>query len=126
MSITFFVSSCKTQVKDDGEVMSYASVVRDFDTLNVSNTNAADLLAMLGEQGYEGTWNEDRLVLIKAKLDQLLGSETLRRSLVRPTEVVTKNFVMCGTDINYITQRLTQLRELVDSALRGGYAISWW
>lgn len=108
MSVTFFILE-----KPEHEI-------------NMANSNAADFMHHL-DPGVEfdwcGEWDQEKLKQISRRIEFLLKTE-LKRDLIKPT-TQSGNITDCGRDADYVERRLRQFRDLVATALKHGFNVSF-
>lgn len=97
-------------------------------SVNMSNRNAADVLATLGVEGDDrwcggmpATEFSARLVLARA-LAGMVDQELVTVEL--PHEGGAR-FIDCGREAGYIAMRLEQIQEVADYALRVEQEVAW-
>jgi hypothetical protein len=100
--------------------------VIDGPEVNMANTNAAQVMYLLGYVGEDQTWGE-------ATPEDLLGRILIAQALLpfatddehgRP-DVVEGNFTWCGTAPGYLAGRLAELGELAAWAHQHSRAVVW-
>lgn len=109
-------TTCSECAAYGGPIVQLNRVVSD---VNLSNTNAAALLTVLGFEELSGS----------ATAEDFLGRVLVAEAINPPDEgrptVVEGNVTYCGTSAGYTEKRLTQLRELADWANQNSSEITW-
>lgn len=137
MSITFFCPQAPTELyvpypEDEPEHIE-SRPVAPFVRLNLSNSNAYDMLAKLdpavSPDSY-GEWNQEKLRAIQRRLMLLLNTD-------RKDALVKDSFVSGGSDgcgitmyesgrsDEYVTRRLREFQQLVAAALQHEFDVTF-
>ncbi len=93
-----------------------------FTELNMANSNAADLLELLGKDTEYlcGEWEAKDIDAVYVKTMILLNK---RPDVYMRDTVVEDNFISCGRDMSYVTRRLTDMLELLKVAREHGFCV---
>ena len=127
MSITFFCPDAPTETcspfPDEPEYTTTRPVA-PFIEINMSNSNAFDLQALIDPAvtpDYCGTWPQDKLQGIQRRLMILLNTDKKAAFLLESStskEEGQCTFHYCGRSNAYVTQRLAEFLSLVTVALQ--------
>lgn len=128
MSVTFFIPQAPLVKSfpypdDEPDYVEYVPAA-PFIELNMANSNAADVLEKIAPWAdpYCGTWEESELRRVQRATMLVLNRDPA--SLVKES-VQEGNFYECGRDMDYVTNRLTQMLTLVTVALQHGFRVSY-
>ena len=120
MSVTFeTVDTEYVEVEEDG--FKYSVPAPGFHSINLSNTNASDLLRLLGRSRdaaeYCGVWNRKNLHEIMSALVKL---KNMNSSDFEKPDNHQGNMVDIGRTADYVARRLDSMMALVKDALDRG------
>lgn len=98
--------------------------VAPFTEVNMTNANAAALLALLGQYTEDlcGEWAGAKLDSVHRKVMILLNTTPER---FMEDHYVQGNFISSGRDMDYVTRRLTDMLHLLTVAKRYGFRVSY-
>ena len=122
MSITFELNDTpyvsELVEEPDGEPWETQVPAPGWISINMSNTNATDLLMLLdrandAKKGY-GTWDLETIHDILRRLVKLRNMQS--KSFEKPTKI-SGDFVDIGRDSEYVDRKLNQMNVLLRSAL---------
>lgn len=131
VSVTFFIPQAPTEMTfpyQDEPEYSVRAPVAPFFELNLSNSNAADILSAIFptvDYSYDlsGTWAGGSLDTAIKNTTKLLNGPT-KKSLVKEDEV-SQNFVSFGRTKEYVDRRLSELLQLMVLARSNGFTVAF-
>lgn len=124
MSVTFWMPQaplCRVAPYDDEPDYLEERPVEPFTEINMANSNAADLLGLLGGYDYTGgEWDLSELPKVQKRLMVLLNKSPEK---FVAEDYIEGNFVCVGRDMDYVTRRLEDMLRLVVVAIKHQFPV---
>jgi hypothetical protein len=93
--------------------------------VNASNSNARMLLSLLGFDADDDMCGSESGAEFAARLDQAALLATAEPVVPVTVSGRNNNFIDCGRDADYATDRIESLREVADFCVRTGRKVVW-
>lgn len=129
MSVTFWMPEApteKVQPYDDEPDYWDERPVAPFVEINMANSNAAAIMAVIDPAGDAscGRWEGEKLQAVFQRTMKALNREGTVASLTEPDRQEGRMFY-CGRDEDYVTRRLTDMATLLRVAIQHNMAVSY-
>lgn len=126
MSVNFRIVNAPEEEYLDEDVK-FIRPVPPFFEINLSNDNAADIMAMIDPEldPFMGVWPVSALGPVRSQLVKLLTSQG-KSQLVKPDQWHARDWFEQGRDMNYVVERLVQFIDLVSLAMANQMEVEWY